>query len=59
LWGRQHGVVEASLAEKHQTPFLTRQMSKWFYDTSTGAAIGVACCDSFIGECFGLLVASY
>jgi hypothetical protein len=24
-------------------------MSKWFYDTSTGAAIGAAQCGSFIG----------
>jgi hypothetical protein len=25
-------------------------LSKWFYDTSTGAATGAARCDSFIGE---------
>jgi hypothetical protein len=36
--GRRLGVVEALLPEKHQAPYLTRQMSKWFYDTSTGTA---------------------
>jgi hypothetical protein len=25
-------------------------MSKWFYDTSTGAATGAARCGSFVGE---------
>jgi hypothetical protein len=34
-------------------------VSKWFYDTSTGAAIGAARCGSFVGEGFDLLVASY
>jgi hypothetical protein len=37
----------------------TVQMSKWFYDTSTGAATGAARCGSFVGGGFGLLVASY
>jgi hypothetical protein len=37
-------------------PYLTCQMSKWFYDTSTGAATGAARCGSFVGEAFGLLV---
>jgi hypothetical protein len=32
-------------------------VSKWFYDTSTGAAIGAARCGSFVGGGFGLLVA--
>jgi hypothetical protein len=27
-------------------------VSKWFYDTFTGAAIGVACCGSFAGKAF-------
>jgi hypothetical protein len=40
-------------------PFLARQMSKWFYDTSTGAATGAARCGSYVGGGFGLLVASY
>jgi hypothetical protein len=33
--------------------------TKWFCDTSTEAATGAACCGSFIGGDFGLLVASY
>jgi hypothetical protein len=39
-------------------PPLTYSTS-WFYDTSTGAATGAVRCGSFIGEGFGLLVASY
>jgi hypothetical protein len=57
--GRRHGVVEASLPEKYQAPFLVRQMSKQFYDNSTGAVIGAAHCGSFVGEGFDLLVTSY
>jgi hypothetical protein len=34
-------------------------MLKWFYDTSTGAATGAACCGSFVVEGFDFLVASY
>jgi hypothetical protein len=34
-------------------------MSKWFYDTSTGAATGATRYGSFIGKGFGLVVASY
>jgi hypothetical protein len=34
-------------------------MSKWFYDTFTGAATGATRCGSFIEEGFVLLVASY
>jgi hypothetical protein len=40
-------------------PYLARQISKQFYDTSTGAAIGAAHCGSFVGEGFGLLVIGY
>jgi hypothetical protein len=40
-------------------PYLTRQMSKWFYDTFTGATIGASHCGSFVREGFGLLVATY
>jgi hypothetical protein len=40
-------------------PYLARQMSKWFYDTSAGAATGAARYGSFVGEGFGLLVVSY
>jgi hypothetical protein len=36
-----------------------RKVSKWFYDTFIGAATRAAHCDSFVGEGFGLLVASY
>jgi hypothetical protein len=37
-----------------------KKLSKWFYDTSTGAAIGAARCGSFVGGGggFGVLVAS-
>jgi hypothetical protein len=35
------------------------QLTKWFYDTSTGAATGAAHYGSFLGRVFGLLVASY
>jgi hypothetical protein len=34
-------------------------LSKWFYDTFTGAATGAARCGSFVGEGFGLMVVSY
>jgi hypothetical protein len=34
-------------------------MSKWFYDTFTGAAIGAARYGSFVEKSFGLLVISY
>jgi hypothetical protein len=40
--GRRLGVVEALLPEKHPTPYLARQMSKWFCDTSTSVATGAA-----------------
>jgi hypothetical protein len=38
---------------------LNWNMSKRFYDTSTGAATGAAHYGSFVEEGFGLLVASY
>jgi hypothetical protein len=34
-------------------------LSKRFYNTFTDAATGAVRCDSFVGESFGLLVASY
>jgi hypothetical protein len=40
------------------SPYLVRQMLKWFYDTSTGAATGAARCGSFMGKAFSLLVVS-
>jgi hypothetical protein len=37
------------------TPYLARQMLKWFYDTSTGAATGASRYGSFVGKgLFGL-----
>jgi hypothetical protein len=33
--------------------------SKWFYDTSTGAATEAARCGSVVGKGFTLLVVSY
>jgi hypothetical protein len=33
-------------------------MSKWFYDTSTGAATGAARCGSFAGKAFSLFSCS-
>jgi hypothetical protein len=33
-------------------------LSKWFYDTSTGAATGAVRCGFFIGKVFSLLVVS-
>jgi hypothetical protein len=38
---------------------LASRLSKWFYDTSVGAATGAAHCVSFIGNGFSLLVISY
>jgi hypothetical protein len=40
------------------SPYLVRQMLKWFYDTSTGAATGATRCGSFMGKAFSLLVVS-
>jgi hypothetical protein len=34
-------------------------MSKWFYDTFIGAAIGATLYGSFVEKSFGLLVVSY
>jgi hypothetical protein len=38
--------------------FLVCQISKWFYDTCTGAATGAVRCGSFSGKAFSLLVVS-
>jgi hypothetical protein len=38
-WGWWLGVAETPLQEKHKAPFLARQISEWFYDTSTGIAL--------------------
>jgi hypothetical protein len=42
-----------------QAPFLARQISKWFYDTSTGTATRAARCGSFISEGLSRLGSSY
>jgi hypothetical protein len=39
--------------------YLVRQMSKWFYDTSTGIATRAVHCGSFVGEGLGLSNVSY
>jgi hypothetical protein len=57
--GRRLRVVKALLPEKRPAPYLPCQMSKWFCDTSTEAATGPACCVSFVGKVFSLLVVSY
>jgi hypothetical protein len=68
MGGGHHGVDvhhgdEAENQERWQEPkvfpYLVHQMSKWFYDTSTGAATGAAHCGSFVEKGFGLLVVSY
>jgi hypothetical protein len=35
-----HGDEARKTKNGEMAPFLARQMSKWFYDTSTGAATG-------------------
>jgi hypothetical protein len=40
------------------SPYLARQMSKWFYDAFTGVATGAARCGSFVENAFSLLVVS-
>jgi hypothetical protein len=43
-------LVKLEHPERQKNPFLTRQMSKWFYDTSTGTATRAAPLWFFIGE---------
>jgi hypothetical protein len=53
---------DAYVADKQFSPLslnMKSLLSKWFCDTSTGAAIGATCCGSFVREEFGLLVVSY
>jgi hypothetical protein len=50
--------VEALVDRSSATAFFAR-VSKWFCDTSTGAAIGASRCGFFVGGGFSLLVASY
>jgi hypothetical protein len=42
-----------------QVIYYNDNLSKWFYDISTGAATGAACCGSFVGEGISLMVISY
>jgi hypothetical protein len=41
--------VAETQMRRAKTPYLTHQMSKWFYDTSPGTAIRAACRGSLIG----------
>jgi hypothetical protein len=40
---------KAGTPKMTKKPFLTRQMSKWFYDTSTGTATRAASLWFFVG----------
>jgi hypothetical protein len=53
-WGQRLGVAEELLQENTKPPFLACQMSKWFYDTSTGTATRAARCGTFVGEGLGV-----
>jgi hypothetical protein len=52
-------LVELEHQECQKPPYLTHQMLKWFYDTSTGTATRVARYGSFVGEGLGLSDVSY
>jgi hypothetical protein len=52
-------LVKLEYQEQQKAPFLTRQMLKWFYDTSTGTATRAVHCGSFIGEGLGPSDVSY
>jgi hypothetical protein len=57
--GQRLKVAEELLQENTKPPFLSRQISKWFYDTSIGTATRVAHCGSFVGGGLGLSDVSY
>jgi hypothetical protein len=44
-----HHVAQSWNTQNDKKPFLTRQMSKWFYDTSTGTATRAASLWFFVG----------
>jgi hypothetical protein len=46
--------IGSQLPVSRQNPYLAYQMSKWFYDTSTGAATVAARCGSFVGKAISL-----
>jgi hypothetical protein len=43
-------LVKLEHPERQNTPYLARQISKWFYGTSTGTATRVAPLWFFIGD---------
>jgi hypothetical protein len=54
-----HQVDEAGTPRTTKTPYLVRQMLKWFYDTSNGTVTRAAHCGSFVGDGLGLSGVSY
>jgi hypothetical protein len=52
-------LVKLEHQERQKSPCLERQMSKWFYDTSTDTVMKVAPCGSFVGEGLGLSDVNY
>jgi hypothetical protein len=54
-----HHIGEAGTPRIIKVPYLARQMSNWFYDTSTGTATRAAQCGSFVGDGLGPLDVSY
>jgi hypothetical protein len=54
-----HHVDEAETPRTMKSPYLVRQMSKWFYNTSTGTATGAVNCGSFVGEGLDISDVSY
>jgi hypothetical protein len=53
-------VMELEPQEQWEKPtYLARQISKWFYDTSTSTATRVAQCGSEFGEGLDRLCSSY
>jgi hypothetical protein len=52
-------LVKLEHQERQKSHCLERQMSNWFYDTSTGTATKVAHCGSFVGEGLGLSDVNY
>jgi hypothetical protein len=54
-----HHGDEAKTPRTTKTPFLARQMSKWFYDTSTGTATRAARCGSLLERAWLAQCVSY
>jgi hypothetical protein len=54
-----HLLVKLEHQKRQKSPYLARQMSKWFYDTSTGTAMRASNCCSFVREGLGLSYVSY